>query len=802
MGAQTRLPTLLTWEDIDAAAVGLPPDQRELLREIVTARKAPVERASIAGGGWYLTDVTVTGHIGIGGTPVSLRMLPTNGIVFVSARNGVGKTSVADAIRHVFSGGQTRSYELAQDNIHCADTSITATITNGTRTIQLLCRGDRVVRWRDQDGVEGDVPAEWIAAFERYRPVLLHPEISPVIDNPGELHAFLKGSLELTALEELLREVDQIRKEGNAAVREIKSLYDQAVTSVSEVPDQVLLAELEDVGPTPPTEAAGPLRATITDLPASAPDQVELAETWEVDESVAAEAAEAIIRLQAARAGVVQGASSVQDALEHLLGEEGEYVADLRDQDVCPVCRTQGASWVATAAGQATRLRDLLAGVSAAEAALDQKLSRLRECLPWRLAGSTRQVLSELSHPEASNRIALWDDLVAKNSELSVDTATSAGIETVVADSKALALWYCDARAEIVSHRDDAVARRAIARQHTLSWLDAVEAARVTLGRSTIADRLSKKVTVWIKRTRDDIFEPIGKQVIEMFSSLTCDSDVEMIEITLGGGARQAQRVRIGLLAQGTPLPDQMDKPAAVLSTGQRNALSLATYLPRATQSGSPFRVLVLDDPVHAFDDWRVRYLAGRLAALANQYQIILFTHDDRLWREVRALGVHPTHFRLDRPPGNRSEVRATEITRPSKKMLDDAEVALQQEDKEAVGTPRAQMALTLTLCRQAVDTEVATQLDIVGRRLDMTDDQIQADLGTAYTTREQLNLLNRYATSAGLGAVDYSSFSTLISELNAGAHGRAPEEATLAKCREQVRDARLLADEIHAVTG
>ena len=53
MGAQTRPPILLTWEDIDAAAVDLPADQQGLLREIVAARRIPADRASIAGGSWH-----------------------------------------------------------------------------------------------------------------------------------------------------------------------------------------------------------------------------------------------------------------------------------------------------------------------------------------------------------------------------------------------------------------------------------------------------------------------------------------------------------------------------------------------------------------------------------------------------------------------------------------------------------------------------------------------------------------------------------------------------------------------------
>ena len=801
MAASIRRPILLTWEDIDTEAANLPPDQAELLREIVATRRAPVASSPI-GEDWYLAEVTVQGHIGIGNSPLSLAIPPTNGVTIVSARNGVGKTSVADALRHVLSGGQARSYELAEDNIHCADVAITATLTNGTRSTQAFCGRDRVVRWREQDGQEGDVPAEWIAAFERYRPVLLHPEISPVIEKPGELHEFLKGVLELTALEQLLYDLDQIRKQGQSVTKELRTVYDQAVRAAPDLSDEVLLAALKAVGPTPEKLVADSIRSTLERRPSTAPERVELAETWSVDQSVGSQVTDAINQLHASRTGVVRGAKAVQNALESLLGEEGGHLAHRRDQDVCPVCGTQGAGWVAIATAEATRLRDLLAEQSAAEKAVAQVLILLRDCLPGRLTEQARMVLTRLVDPEVSERIALWDRLSSDQEALSADTATAAHVEAMLADSEALVAWYRGVRSEIVDSHDESTGRRAIARNSALEWLDALEADRATLIRAELADQLSQKVTGWIKSTRDDIFDPIGKQIVEFFSALTCDVDLEMIDISLGGGVRQAKKVNIGLAAEGTRLPAHVARPTAVLSTGQRNALSLATYLPRATQPGSPYRFLVLDDPVHAFDSGRVRYLAGRLVALGDHYQIIVFSHDDRLWRELRASGAHATHLRLDRPPGLRSEVRVKEITRPSRQLLDDARTVLDQESKAAIGTASARAAFTLTMCRQAVDTEVATQLDILGRRLGMTEDQIRFDLAAAHKTRDQLDLLNRYAIAAGLSPVNYAPCNSLISELNAGAHGRAPASATLEKCHAWVNEASQLADAVSAVTG
>ncbi|MEK8144114.1 hypothetical protein NKH18_26435 [Streptomyces sp. M10(2022)] len=76
----------------------------------------------------------------------------------------------------------------------------------------------------------------------------------------------------------------------------------------------------------------------------------------------------------------------------------------------------------------------------------------------------------------------------------------------------------------------------------------------------------------------------------------------------------------------------------AMLSAGQRNAFLLAPLF--ATTGSGPFNFLILDDPVHSFDEIRVDRLAAVISDLAKARRVIVLTHDERLkehlWRGVR----------------------------------------------------------------------------------------------------------------------------------------------------------------------
>ncbi|RZU77135.1 hypothetical protein EV384_5849 [Micromonospora kangleipakensis] len=797
----TRVPrqVLLTWQDIADAASGLDVDMRELLLELVHEKgTASTTSVTTAEGPWYVRAVRVRGHIGVGEHPVNLDLTPTTGLTVVTARNGTGKTSIADGCRHNLSGGAKRSYQVLAENVHYRERDVVVTLTNGTREIEILCGPDEVVRWRDPDGELSTPPAEWSEAFERYMPVLLYPEMSQVIQDPSNLHAFLKDALELAALEDLQARLKAIREAGTAAQRTVDAAHKAALNGVTKVGHQELAALLRSHGGVADDGALEQIRLLSAGLPDTTPPPLSLPELWMVDEQRRTTAIAALTELARIRESTATDTRPMLDALRRLLRADDPATAHNRDHDVCPVCQAGGRDWVKLATEEMNRLSLSSKALRNAERAASAALEQAAACFPPALTASLRQALAHHADPTCNLRIKQWDRLTLNRGGLTTAELSPAGLGALLDECADLAEWYGPIREDLFAQRDDAIAAQAAVRVHVESWIDTLSQERPTLARLVVAERLHRKVDGWLRTAREDIFEPIGEEVIELWSILNSDADLKLTEIALTGGTQRRRGVTLGLADGDVALPTGKNS-SAVLSTGQRNALSLATYLPRATQQKSPFGFLILDDPIHAFDTWRVRYLAAHLLKLAERFQVVVFTHDDRLWRELRGLGARPAHVRMDRRGDRNPQVRVTNITSPGNQMLADLQKILGEESgPSAIGTPEAQTAMTLAMCRQALDTEVVTQIEILGRRTQLPEAKIVADLKRARKTRDQIELLNDYAQLAQLRPVRIGPYEPTIQALNGGSHGRVPA----GELKEWVRHTRKIIKAVQAIGG
>jgi recombinational DNA repair ATPase RecF len=790
--------SLLTWQDIAAAARALPIDQRELLLEIVEDRGFSEAGAVTTGEGpWYLRSIHVRGHIGVGQDPVDLPLTPVPGLTIVSARNGTGKTSIADAVRHNLSGGTTRSYEVLAENVHFPERDVVVTVSNGVREVQILCGRDEMVRWREPGGGLSAPPSDWTAAFARYMPVLLYPEVSRVIQDPGTLHTFLRDALELTVLQELQAALKPMREAGRSAQRTVALAHEHAYDGVSRVGHQELSALLAECGPTAEDSAVDQIHAIIAGLPDSAPPAPVLPDLWAVDDARRNRATAALERLAAARDSSIAGADAVRDALTTLLAQQASLLADNRLHDVCPVCRAQGRGWQKLAADEAARLSGLTKELGEAEAMAAKALKEVIAALPVALVDPARRLLGAVGDPGVDTRIAQWDSLVGRGMRLSAATVSADALASLLDEAADLAIWYAPIRERILLQRDELVAAQATVRTHVQTWLDALAKARPALARLQVATRLNDRVDRWLRTARTDIFEPIGEQVKRLWTVLNPDADLKLTDISLRGGTQRQMGVSLGLADGGVVLPSGRNS-SALLSTGQRNALSLATYLPRATQPQSPFGFLVLDDPIHAFDTWRVRYLADYLVRLSKRFQVVVFTHDDRLWQALRALNARPTHIRMDRRADRRPQVKVSTVESPGIHLLNDLQRVLAGEGRTAIGSAEAVTSMALAMCRQALDTELVIQIEILGRRLQIPQATVQEDLRRAKRTADQLGLLNSYAQRVGLPQVSVQPYASTVEALNGGAHGSHP----LGDLRQWMRDSRKLIDAIARIGG
>jgi hypothetical protein len=122
----------------------------------------------------------------------------------------------------------------------------------------------------------------------------------------------------------------------------------------------------------------------------------------------------------------------------------------------------------------------------------------------------------------------------------------------------------------------------------------------------------------------------------------------------------------------------------------------------------SPFRFVVVDDPVQAMDPARVDGLARVLAGVAETRQVIVFTHDDRLPEAVRRLQLPATVIEVVRSEASVVELR--EATTPVERAIDDAMAVAQTRELD----PDVAARVVPGMCRLALEAACAT---VVRRR-------------------------------------------------------------------------------------
>lgn len=141
------------------------------------------------------------------------------------------------------------------------------------------------------------------------------------------------------------------------------------------------------------------------------------------------------------------------------------------------------------------------------------------------------------------------------------------------------------------------------------------------------------------------------------------------------------------------------------MSQGELHALALALFLPRATMAESPFRFLVIDDPVQSMDPAKVDGLERVLSRTARERQVIVFTHDARLADAVRRLQLPATIWEAARREGSIVELKkAGDVV---DRLLDDARALLNTAELPSVVGPR----VVPGLCRQALEAALTERV-------------------------------------------------------------------------------------------
>ncbi|MGW5573187.1 AAA family ATPase [Nocardia thailandica] len=747
--------------------------------------------------GVFLRAITVRGFRGIG-PQTTLHLAPGPGLTLVAGRNGSGKSSFAEAAELALTGGNRRwdgrstAWREGWRNLHDPD---------GTRIeLDLLTAGAepdlRIVKqwaptaalsapqWSEQRGDGSPAPFDprrWRSRLELYRPFLSYSELGALVDGkPSDLFDALHRLLGLDDLSEAQERLRTRRLELERAVKEARQTREALVPRLAEVDDprtRRLAALLRE--PEPDLSA---IAAELDGAGGRGPGPAALRAVTEVTLPDAAVLDAALARLEAAIAVHTRDATADAEAdlrVLDLLTRARAHTA-LSGSCPCPVCGRGAldADWARAADTEIALRGARVAALRAATAELDAARDALRALaapLPPALSGGRPPAdgdpegaarpgaaLPPPGHgaeppgteavPAGTDEDPLWRAAragwrrwtAALTGELGPDTAA---VRKEHAEAvSALAALQQRARAELADF-DEVWAPLAV---EVTAWL--ATAHRVAADAEEL--RTVRRASDWLKAAaagvRGERMRPLEDMARWVWSTLRQQSNVELGAIRLQGSAGTARRVLLDVTV------DEVDGAAlGVMSQGELHALGLSLFLPRATVPQSPFRFVVIDDPVQAMDPAKVDGLARVLAEVALTRQVVVFTHDERLAEAVRRMQIEATVLEVQRRERSIVEVRVTGD--PVRRYLDDARSLLRTPQLP----PAIADELVATCCRSAIEAAALAHArrNLLAAGIDHRE--VDRTVAGAHTTRAMVALavmepggrvddLNRFLSNTG----------------------------------------------------
>jgi energy-coupling factor transporter ATP-binding protein EcfA2 len=670
--------------------------------------------AASASAAIFLTAIEVEGFRGIG-PPTTLTIDPGPGLTLVVGRNGSGKSSFSEALEMTLLGTNQRWDQRVKvwrdgwQNLHHRHTRVAAKFVVDGRKQPI----DVARAWKEGDGVDGSTltvdgkpfsiaALGWERELAGFPPLLSHNELEHALDREqSKLYDALAGILglgELAVAQQLLQKARLSRereaKDAREALPALRAILDRTADDRAEVVRAALAAKtwnLEAVAGTVGGDADSDERSVLrklrdlAGLPVLDREKLNAAVTDLRDAHAAAE------RLRGTDAGRAHEiAQLLQQALDVHAHAEGEQ---------CPVCGTEGVltyQWRVEARDKVVALR---ADANAVRKAGDMVGNAMRQARPLITAPLVALRDGAGAGVDIGPAIDLWErwaDVAANDDAITL----ASHLEThgppliaAVGDLRRAAAAELERLERAWRPAADAIA----------AWLplgrraqDAdVEAVRI------------KEAERWLRdahdELRDERFRPIAGAVQENWTELRQDSNVSLGELRLLGASSQRR------LALDVKVDGEDGSALGVMSQGELNCLALSLFLPRASMPESPFRFVVIDDPVQAMDPAKVAGLATVLARAAKQRQVIVLTHDTRLADAMRALDIAATVIEVVRR--EQSVVELRRIQDPVQRYIDDAFAVAKSRD-----VPEEALRVIPGFCRLAL--EAAASLTTTRRLL------------------------------------------------------------------------------------
>jgi energy-coupling factor transporter ATP-binding protein EcfA2 len=762
--------------------------------------------------GAYLRSLTVSGFRGIG-PPATLEVAPRPGLTLVVGRNGSGKSSFAEALELLVTGAVLRWAKPAPAVVRDSWRSKHATAATEIQAeflIEGVPRQTVVARvWpgeADLDGSEGWLQRHgdkrgaieelgWADELREFRPFLSHAELEAFFGRPSELHDLLSSVLGLEELTSASERLNVDRKEREDALAAIKQRLAQLTSRLRELDDEragVCLAALSgrswDIAA---AQAAATGMVSETDGGQLEP----LRRLAQLHQPSAADATSTVAALRAAAAGLEAVAGTAAGRAMDLVGllEAALQHQHAHGDGDCPVCGRPGAltpQWQATTQQHVSRLREEASTAKAARDVVATAVEQARaliQPMPAVLQMTVTPVL-----PDRGPARQAWTEWAERNADTGL--LEPAGLRAM-ADHIELRLppladavdsLIAQAAAELTK-RDD---RWAPLAADVASWC--ADAAPVREAAELVAS--IKKARTWLQNAsaelRDERLAPLADQARAIWAMLRQESNVDLGLFRLAGTNTQ-RKLELDVSIDGSP-----GAALGVMSQGEINALALSVFLPRATMPKSPFRFLVIDDPVQAMDPAKVDGLARVLAQVAADRQVIVFTHDNRLGAAVKDLKIEATILEVTRRPQSLVQVRRR--MDPAEQALRDAGALIRDQEVPA----GVAMRVIPGLCRSAVE---AVFIEAVWRR-QLRAGSSRNEIEEALTGVRRLRSLAALAlfddvkregdVTARLRQGQDRMLADTLSTLNAGSH-----ESYAGDLEELVINSRKLVSKIREIT-
>lgn len=636
--------------------------------EIGTSPNAPVSSV-------WLERLRVAGFQGIG-QQVEIEFSPQPGLTLLIGRNGAGKSSIAEALQIAITRtssrweGKTKAWKDGWRNLHAATEPFVETDFHIEDSAEpLIIRADwsgtsstpKVTARRGSTPVT-DEDLGWDEVLDVYRPFLAYTELGALLGGKSTVaHDALMRGLNLSELDsaiKALRAEASNRSRAWTAVldraEDLRSLLEQhddpraarcAAALSTREPQLQVIAEVLSGSDPKAAEDRETLRSGATTRPVDL-QAVERA-ARELDE-----AAEGLAALQGTEAARDLGIAELLERAMTFHSHHGD--------STCPVCgdgRLDG-EWLERASHEERALRTRASAATSAERRLELAQRALDQTLPTTLPplGALVQLGIEVEGPLRGLELLIAVRNISDDRERAAQA-----IDRATAVDAAFAAIRAAAEAAMQAHDDvwrelhpKVVAWFQIAREAEQEhrWYEPMKSAQKTL--EEILDEL-----------RAERWAPIAASVVELWQELRINSNVEIGTPRLTGSGT-SRRIDYELSVDGTE-----NAALGVMSQGELTALALALFIPRVTLPDSPFKFLILDDPVQSMDMARVDGLARVLESLSKRHQIIVLTHDERLREALLRQQIPATVHRVSRAPD--SVVTVRQVSTPWEMHLSDA---------------------------------------------------------------------------------------------------------------------------------